>query len=168
MTAPRKADPEGLASDLHALGAGPFLSTPCGVLAPLHAALVPDGLTTVAREDTALGLAAGIACAGRWPCVLMQNSGFGQSVNAVASLLKPYEVSVLMVISLRGTGPDHTLENKGMGSVTRLILHELGVPTVDYVDGRDRENVTRQLAQWRCDTGPSAMLVHPAAFGWAT
>jgi sulfopyruvate decarboxylase subunit alpha len=166
MTTLPGTDAERLASDLQAAGAGPFLSTPCGVLAPLHAALLARDLTTVAREDTALGLAAGIASAGRWPCVLMQNSGFGQSVNAVASLLKPYEFPVLMVISLRGTGRDHTLENKGMGSVTRLILNELGVPTIDYAGSRDCGNVAQQLARWRRATGPSAVLVHPEAFGW--
>src|SRR3712207_8855986 len=66
-------------------GFGPYFGTPCGILAPLYAAVERrPGLLTVAREDNAVGIAAGASLAGRYPVVLMQNSGLGQSVNALA------------------------------------------------------------------------------------
>ncbi|MFF4693009.1 hypothetical protein [Streptomyces sp. NPDC001307] len=67
-------------------GFSPFYGTPCGILAPLYAALEDKSdLLTVPREDTAIGVAVGAAAAGHLPVVLMQNSGLGQSVNAAAS-----------------------------------------------------------------------------------
>ena len=42
------------------------------------------------REDVAVGLAAGAWLAGRRPAVLMQNSGLGTSLNALASLSLMY------------------------------------------------------------------------------
>jgi sulfopyruvate decarboxylase TPP-binding subunit len=75
-----------LADELLDHGFSPFYGTPCGILAPLYAALEDKSdLLTVPREDTAIGVAAGAAAAGQLPVVLMQNSGLGQSVNAAAS-----------------------------------------------------------------------------------
>lgn len=73
-----------LADELLDHGFSPFYGTPCGILAPLYAALEDKSdLLTVPREDTAIGVAAGAAAAGHLPVVLMQNSGLGQSVNAL-------------------------------------------------------------------------------------
>src|SRR5260364_366901 len=74
-----------LAQALVEKGFGPFFGTPCGILAPLYSILETEfGLHTIPREDNAIGIAAGTAMAGRRPVVLMQNSGLGQSVNAIA------------------------------------------------------------------------------------
>ncbi|MCL2465363.1 MAG: hypothetical protein FWF28_09895, partial [Micrococcales bacterium] len=107
---------------------GPYFATPCGVLAPLLELLAdePD-YQVVAREDNAVGLAAGVGLAGGAATVLMQNSGLGQSVNALASLVVPYAIPMLLVISLRGTGPDVTAENRAMGRLTEPILDGLGI-----------------------------------------
>lgn len=148
-------------------GYAPMFGTPCGVLAPLYAVLERHGLITVPREDNAVGAAAGAALAGRYPVVLMQNSGLGQSVNALASLVVPYRIPLALVISLRGTGFDDTAENAAMGRLTEDILDGLGVPArhldaaeppgdpVDWLDGvvkRDRR--------------AAALLIGPGGFGW--
>ena len=56
-------------------------------------------------------MAAGAWLGGKLPMVLMQNSGLGVSVNALASLTTMYALPVLLVISWRGEGgndgPDH-------------------------------------------------------------
>ena len=46
--------------------------------------------TPVAREEEGIGLACGAYFAGRNPAVVMQNSGFGNSTNAILSLLNYY------------------------------------------------------------------------------
>jgi sulfopyruvate decarboxylase subunit alpha len=145
----------------------PFLGTPCGVLASLYTELDDKhGLLTVVREDNAVGIAAGSALAGASPVVLMQNSGLGQSVNAIASLVVPYLIPMLFVIGMRGTSPDATAENEVMGRMTPLIFAAAGIPAV-LLDG---DEIADQVA-WGADLVtrrrmPAALLVPPTLFGW--
>lgn len=157
-----------LCAELVVAGFGPFLGTPCGILSPMFTALDEfAGILTVAREDNAVGIAAGASLAGRLPVVLMQNSGFGQSINAIASLVEPYRIPMLFVISMRGTDPDPTQENLVMGRLTEPLLAQLGVEAVtvdpDEPPAPRVERVHRIVA---VDRRPAALLVPPAAFGW--
>ncbi len=148
-------------------GVSPVIGTPCGVLAPLYEILAADRLRTVNREDVALGIAAGAVCAGGRPVVLMQNSGFGQSVNAMSSLIVPYGAPILLVLGMRGLGSDKTPENQGMGILTGPILNLLGVPTITFDSGADLDRVRDFLMGWRkSSAGPAAVLVSVEAFNW--
>jgi sulfopyruvate decarboxylase subunit alpha/phosphonopyruvate decarboxylase len=155
-----------LADELVDAGFGPFLSTPCGILARLHDAIDErTELMTVVREDNAVGIAAGAELAGRCPVVMMQNSGFAQSVNAIASLVLPYRLAMLFVISLRGVDPDSTQENLVMGRLTIPMLTGLGV------EFRVLDGDPRYIASWAHkvvadEQRPAAVLVPPTAFGW--
>jgi sulfopyruvate decarboxylase subunit alpha len=165
VTAPRLdavATADRVAGALADAGFAPFFGTPCGILAPLYAAL--PGLLTVAREDNAVGVAAGAALAGHAPAVLMQNSGLGQSVNALASLVVPYRIPMLLVVSLRGAAGDPTPENQVMGRLTEPLLAGLGVPAEMLAPGGVEDQVAR-LRQVVRD-GPAALLVPPSALGW--
>ncbi|WP_320068925.1 thiamine pyrophosphate-binding protein [Micromonospora sp. RTGN7] len=145
----------------------PFFGTPCGILAPLYGRLeAAANLWTVSREDNAVGVAAGAAMAGKSPVVLMQNSGLGQSVNAIASLIVPYQIPMLLVVSMRGAPPDFTTENIVMGRLTEPILTQAGIPTAHL----DEENLAAQVG-WAHGLvverrQPAALLVPPALFGW--
>lgn len=148
-------------------GFGPFYGTPCGVLAPLYRVLEERGaLSTVGREDNAVGIAAGAALCRKSPAVLMQNSGFGSCVNALASLAIPYRTPILLVISLRGTGCDDTPENVAMGKATMPIINELGLPVRMFDPDSPEESV-----RWARDSvihqrRVSALLIEPESFGW--
>ncbi|WP_433616720.1 thiamine pyrophosphate-binding protein [Dactylosporangium sp. CA-139114] len=148
-------------------GFAPFFGTPCGILAPLYDRLEASAdLWTVSREDNAVGIAAGSALSGKHPVVLMQNSGLGQSVNALASLVVPYRIPMLLVVSMRGTPPDTTTENLVMGRLTKLLLTEAGVPVAHL----DPASLPAQAA-WAHDLvvrhrQPAALLVPPSLFGW--
>jgi len=155
-----------LARTLAAGRSGPFLGTPCGVLAPLYRELdARCGVRTIAREDSAVGVAAGAALAGRQPVVLMQNSGFGQSVNAFASLVMPFRLDVVTVISLRGVAPDNTEENSAMGTLTPAILAGLRADVRSLAEGAD---LTEATALWlAAETHePRFLLIAPGLFGW--
>lgn len=98
--------------------------------------------------------------------VLMQNSGLGQSVNALASLVVPYRIPMLLIISLRGIPPDFTTENIVMGRLTEPLLREAGIPTARLAE----ENLAAQT-DWAGrlvveDRRPAALLVPPALLGW--
>ncbi|KOU22207.1 thiamine pyrophosphate-binding protein [Streptomyces sp. WM6368] len=159
---------DALSEALVRSGFGPFYGTPCGILAPLFSAIEDRaGLHLVAREDNAVGMAAGARLAGRCPAVLMQNSGLGQSVNAIASLVVPYRLAMLLIVSLRGVGPDPTEENLVMGRVTESLLNSLGVETF-VLDVRTdlAEQVARAQRTVVREGRAVALLVPPTAFGW--
>jgi sulfopyruvate decarboxylase subunit alpha len=154
-----------VARDLVSSGLGPFLATPCGVLAPLLSEL-GSRLITVPREETAVGVAAGAALAGRRPVVLMQNSGFGASVNALASLVQAYTLPLLLVVSLRGAAPDNTDENRVMGRVTGPMLDLLGIGHRTLHPDRLSADVEWATTELSRSGRTQALLVPPTLFGW--
>ncbi|MBX7555190.1 thiamine pyrophosphate-binding protein [Streptomyces sp. NPDC004232] len=156
-----------LADELLDHGFSPFYGTPCGILAPLYAALEDKSdLLTVPREDTAIGVAAGAAAAGHLPVVLMQNSGLGQSVNALASLVVPYRFPMLLIVSLRGVDPDPTPENTVMGRLTEPLLADLGVPATRLDAQHLADQVHRAYRTVGDERRTATLLVPPALFGW--
>ena len=61
-------------------------------------------LVSATREEEAIGIAVGAYAVGRNAAVFMQSSGFGNTLNAVASLCIPYRTPIPMFINMRG-GP---------------------------------------------------------------
>ena len=64
------------------------------------------------REDEAIGLAVGAYLAGKKPLVFMQNSGLGVSINAILSLLKPYDIKIKLLITQHNTAEHHKFTAK--------------------------------------------------------
>jgi phosphonopyruvate decarboxylase len=105
-----------------------FCGVPCSLLKGLVADLEKDpAYVSATREDSALGIAAGAFFGGKRPLVLMQNSGLGVSVNALASLHWLYELPVLLVISWRGEDRSDAPEHWLMGEITAPLLDLLQV-----------------------------------------
>ncbi|WP_437325131.1 thiamine pyrophosphate-binding protein [Sorangium sp. So ce327] len=102
-----------------------FAGVPCSLLKGLVSLLDADASAryiSATREDSAIGMAFGAWLGGRLPMVLMQNSGLGVSVNALASLSTMYEVPALLVISWRGEGGNDAPEHIMMGEIMLPIL----------------------------------------------
>jgi sulfopyruvate decarboxylase subunit alpha len=85
-------------------------------------------LILATREEEAFGIAAGLYLGGRRPTVMLQSSGLGNSLNAVTSLLMPYQIPVLMVVSMRGDSGDWNAAQMPMGRAVRGIFESIGVP----------------------------------------
>jgi phosphonopyruvate decarboxylase len=106
-----------------------FCGVPCSLLKGLVALLEQDrGYVSATREDSALGIAAGAYFGGRRPMVLMQNSGLGVSVNAIASLHWLYEIPVLLLVSWRGQDRSDAPEHWMMGEIMAPMLDLMQVP----------------------------------------
>ena len=92
---------------------------------------IGDKHVIAANEGNAVGLAAGYHMAtGKIPCVYLQNSGIGNIVNPVASLLneKVYQIPALFVVGWRGEPgvkdePQHVFQ----GEITIRLLEDLGM-----------------------------------------
>jgi len=108
-----------------------FTGVPCSLVEDVIAVLETERdapYVAAVREDAAVGLAAGAWFAGRRPCVLMQNSGLGTSLNALASLSLMYGLPALIVVTWRGHGGKDAPEHILTGSITPQILDLLGMP----------------------------------------
>ncbi|MGH7275879.1 MAG: thiamine pyrophosphate-dependent enzyme, partial [Candidatus Rokuibacteriota bacterium] len=98
---------------------------------------------------------------GRRPAVLMQNSGLGTSLGALASLTLMYGLPALLLVTWRGfegkDAPEHVL----MGEITPKLLDLLGIPS--RVLRRDDVDEQLQWARREMDARetPVALLVPP-------
>jgi len=98
------------------------------VLRALHDRF-PDVRTVLAtREEEAFGIAAGMYLGGARPAVLLQSSGLGNSLNAITSLVLPYQIPMLIVISLRGDAGEWNAAQVPMGRAVRAICEAIGLP----------------------------------------
>ena len=84
-------------------------------------------LVSATREEEAIGIAVGAYAVGRNAAVFMQSSGFGNSVNALASLCVPYRTPIPLFINLRGGAGEFNIAQVAMGRTTRPILDLLGM-----------------------------------------
>lgn len=89
----------------------------------------PDVISVpVTREEEGFGICTGAYMGGKKPAILMQNSGLGNSVNALASLFELYKFPVLMIMSHRGTEGEFMSAQIPMGNATPKVLDALKIP----------------------------------------
>jgi len=101
-------------------------------------------LIEVAKEEEAIGIAAGAYFAGKPNALLMQNHGFLASINGIVSLALLYRVPLLMLIAHRGhIGEPYPWHTQG-GILTEPVLRGLGLP-FDYV--RDPALAAKQIRE---------------------
>ncbi len=95
-----------------------------------------------ANEGNCVALAAGYHLAtGKVPVVYMQNSGEGNVINPVASLLneKVYAIPVIFIIGWRGEpGVHDEPQHIYQGEVTLKLLEDMGIQT--FVIGKDTKD----------------------------
>ncbi|HEU5394592.1 MAG TPA: hypothetical protein VFV36_07280, partial [Candidatus Methylomirabilis sp.] len=92
--------------------------------------------------------------------VLMQTSGLGNTLNALASLAIPYRIPLLMVISLRGEPGEWNAAQVPMGRATRPVLEALGLPHATLTAAGEIPEVVPPLADVAFRTGtPAALLL---------
>jgi len=84
-------------------------------------------LVLATREEEAFGIAAGLYLAGARPALLFQSSGLGNSLNAITSLMLPYQIPALMIVSMRGDESEWNAAQVPMGRALRPILDAMGV-----------------------------------------
>ena len=125
MKAEHLTPSEKLLAKLKELRFNFFVSVPCKLLNDLINLIEKDAAviyTPVTREEEGIGILAGAFLAGKRPAILMQNSGIGNCINAICSLLNYYSIPVVLIISHRGTKGELIEAQKPMGSATRALL----------------------------------------------
>ena len=142
-------------------GADFFLSVPCKLLANMITILETDKdvyYSSIPREEEGMGICAGAYLGNKLPCIMMQNTGIGNSVNAIVSLLQLYQMSVVFLISYRGTPGEPVGAQGSMASVTQKILDTLRIPMLLCSDEKDLEKISTFTKHAKVIEGPVAIL----------
>lgn len=123
-------------------------------------------VVSATREEEAIGIASGAYATGRNAAVFMQSSGFGNCVNALASLCIPCRIPVPMFINMRGEVGEFNIAQVAMGRATRPILDVLGL-THHTLDSDDRlmQRVSGAIKLCYASRQPLAMCLTPMLHG---
>ena len=113
------------------------------------------------REDAAVGLAAGAYMAGKQPTVIMQNSGLGVCVNALASLSLMYNFPCLLLITWRGYQGKDAPEHLIMGDISPTLLSTLKIPHQMLNADTLRESIDWAAETLKHTSKPVALLLPP-------
>src|SRR6476469_7313081 len=113
---------EAFGETLHRAGIRHGAGVPCSFFTPLVNYMTADvelDYVSATSEGEAVAIAAGLTTAGQPAFALMQNSGFGNAVNPITSMLYIYRMPVVLLVSHRGEPgipdePQHLL----MGQIT--------------------------------------------------
>jgi sulfopyruvate decarboxylase subunit alpha len=101
-------------------------------------------LIEVAKEEEAIGIAAGAHFAGKPHLLLMQNHGFLAAINGIVSLAQLYQIPLCMLIAFRGHwGEPHPWHTRG-GIITEHVLRALNIP---FEYAREPDKVTKQIRE---------------------
>ena len=141
----------GVCAGLHAAGSRHVVYVPDNPLSHVLRILresFPDVTTTLAtREEEAFGIAAGLYLGGARPTVMLQSSGLGNSLNALTSLLVPYKIPMLIVISMRGDAGEWNDAQVPMGRAVRPICDAIGLPHVTVDTPESTADTVRLVGQ---------------------
>ena len=102
---------------------------------------------TLAREEEGIGICTGAYMGGRMPAIIMQNGGFLNSCNALATTALNFNIPILLMIYYAGDLGDEGFAT--LGSVTEPVLRGLGI----------RHYVLRNLEESK---GPLQVRLHLA------
>jgi len=147
MTNPQEFDPtEVLYKELKKSGLDFFVSVPCKLLGDLIDQLREDdsiSYTPVSREEEGIGILAGAYLSGKKPAIVMQNSGFGNSVNAICSLLNYYQIPVVFIISHRGSPGEPIEAQKVMGNAIYKLMEAVDVDILEVKEASGVANIPK-------------------------
>lgn len=120
-----------------------------------------------ANEGNAVGLAAGYHLAtGKTGCVYMQNSGEGNIVNPLLSLMDAdvYKMPMLLIVGWRGEpGVHDEPQHVKQGKVTLSLLETMGVPYA-VLDNNWQEQVAAALQTIQATHTAYALVVRKGTF----
>lgn len=119
---------EAIYNGLKDTGIDFIVSVPCVNLSKVLDMLDEDDEIThipVTREEEGIGICAGAYLGGKKTAILMQNSGLGNSINALKSLTELYNFPLLMIMSHRGTDGENIVGQVPMGQSTPRLLEAM-------------------------------------------
>jgi|TARA_A100001037_G_scaffold261650_1_gene250780 sulfopyruvate decarboxylase subunit alpha len=143
-----------------------FVSVPCSLLGEVIEILETDEdvtYTPVTREEEGIGILAGAYLAGRRPAIVMQNSGYGNIVNAVCSLTNYYNIPIVMLVSHRGSAGERIDAQVPMGDAVQGVMEASGVKCISVESPGDLDSVDEGI-DWAITNEKSIAFLFPFSF----
>jgi sulfopyruvate decarboxylase alpha subunit len=142
---------------------------PDNVLTPLITGVTADNYfmsVNATREDEAIGMVAGAWMGGLRGVVMMQTSGFALIANALASLVVPYQIPAILVVSERGTMGEFNIGQVLVARTMRPTLDALAVTHHTLSDPATmRFVVDRSIKQAILTQSPVVFILSPLLTG---
>jgi len=142
---------------------------PDNVLTPLIKGVTTDNYfmpVGATREDEAVGTVTGAYMAGLRGAVMMQTSGFALIANALASLVMPYQIPLVMVISERGTMGEFNIGQSLVARTMRPTLDTLGIVHHTLTDEANMPFIVdSSIKQAYSTQAPVAFILSPLLTG---
>ena len=164
MTA-RPAWAVGVCAGLYAAGSRDVVYVPDNPLSHVLAELAEQygdvRLVLATREEEAFGIAAGLYLGGRRPTVMLQSSGLGNSLNAITSLVLPYQIPMLVVVSMRGDAGEWNAAQVPMGRAVQSIFDAIGMPHTTVESAAAANDVVHLTATTAFNTRTAAACLLP-------
>lgn len=151
---------------LKSAGVDFVISVPCKLLSEIIDLAAADKsitYTPVTREEEGIGIMAGAYMAGKKPAILMQNSGLGNSINAIHSLLNYCEIPVVFICSHRGSEGEPVEAQHRMGDAMRPLLEASGVRCFE-IDSPDKLDRVKSGVEQAYADKTSASFLFPFSF----
>jgi sulfopyruvate decarboxylase subunit alpha len=143
-------------------------SLPCGMISGILKEISSRrGMVHVAvtREEEGVGVCAGAYLGGSRPSLLMQNSGLGNSINALLSLTKLYRLGLFVVMAYRGRRGEEEVEAQiPMGEATTKLVSLLGA-RYSVVERAEEVGSIETLARRAFKGEICAVLLTPRLWG---
>jgi len=132
---------------------------PCSYFTPLVNYMTADpqlDYLSATSEGEAVAIAAGMVAAGSPAFALMQNSGLGNAVNPITSMLYIYQIPVVLLVSHRGQpGRTDEPQHELMGRITEQLSELCELRTHVF----DPEHFADTLRKARADSVPVSYIV---------
>jgi sulfopyruvate decarboxylase TPP-binding subunit len=138
----------------------PDISTSAGLLFPL-ADDPRFKLIRVCKEDEAIGIAAGLSYRGKRALILIQHTGFLDSINAIRAVAAEYELPICMMVGLLNKEPDVPPSRSNVYGVKIIepILDAMGVRRDLVGTDADIERIAPLIKEAYAASRPLALLL---------
>lgn len=138
----------------------PDLVTSEGLLRPLAAGTQPR-LVRICKEDEGIGIAAGMAFGGVRSLLLIQHTGFLDSINALRAVAVEYSQPICLMVGLLAKEPDCAPENsKNYGvRIVVPILRDMGIRYHVIDSDEDVAVVAPEIERAYADGTPVVFLI---------
>jgi len=117
------------------------------------------------KEDEGMGLCAGAWMGGKRPCIIMQNTALGVTVNTLATLIQFYQMPLPMIISYRGELGERVACQVEMAVHTKALLDQLHIQTYHFHKPDDVEEIGAIIKHTFMSRKPTAILTDSNFWG---
>lgn len=138
----------------------PDIVTSKGLLFPI-AADKDLRLVRVCKEDECVGIASGLTYGDKRALVLIQYTGFLDSLNAIRGVAVEFKQPVVMMVGLLGHEPEKEPSESGRYGVRIIepICDTMGIPHVNINSDADVAKIKPAIDKAYADSFPVAMLI---------